>query len=241
MALKQLNSSIQPFTIKRKGSFHSSSLDVEFASASALRNRLLQNAASAEFPEDIQAYFPQTPAFTSLKSQFGCGYPLCREDFWPILKTSLLTENTKAASFSDFPKELANRLQKQYFTSTSYEDLAQSLKTAVFTRSRIDRALFHLLLQIPEALVQELKQNPEERYARILGFRKEACGILRPMTGSSAIPVLTKAIPPDELTPLMRSAYELDIYASNLYETVKSFYSNSYTPMHEFRRKLLII
>lgn len=241
MALRQLGSRISPFTIKRKGSFHSESLDVQFASASALRKELQTGRAEGRFPDTVRQYLPQTESFSLLTQEFCHGYPLDRDDFWPVLKTQLLWQLPHLTDYADVPTELANRLEHLYFTASSYEELASNLKTASFTRSRIDRMLFHLLLQIPDELINRLKEHPDERYARILGFRKDHSDILGKMTASSRIPILTKALPPDSLSELAMAAYQLDVSASNLYETIRNIQYPKKAAVHEYRQKLITI
>lgn len=261
MAMQKRNSKMIPVTIPRKGSFHSTDLNQTFASASALRKSLLEAISSAgleQFPERILPYLSGKNAASWMKQEFGHSYPLDATDFWPILKTKLLEHAEHASSFSDFPEELANRLKACHFPCTSYEELAEALKTAAYTRSRIDRCLMHLLLNIRQDEVEQFKQSGKALYARLLGFRKSHANLLRELTDYSQIPILTKAMPPKDFPNLASVSYALDTYAANLYESVKclkyvqsasdSCHSKDLSqiihnkkPVHEYRQKLITV
>ncbi|MDD7388832.1 MAG: nucleotidyltransferase family protein [Lachnospiraceae bacterium] len=239
-ALKKQNSSIRPVTVPRKGSFHSTDLDQEFASASALRAELLKNAAIS-FPKETLSFFPGNPAKTLLMQEFGRSYPMDTEHFWMILKEKLLSEADHAELFADFPKELANRLKSCHFTCTGYQELAESLKTAAFTRSRIDRGMIHILLNIRQEDINRLKKAGPASCVRVLGFRKSHAGLLKKMTLNSRIPVLTKALPPRTLSEEAALSLEMDTRAANLYETVKCLLYPENRPVHEYRQKIIVI
>lgn len=258
MALQKLNSKILPVTVPRKGSFHSTDLNQTFASASALRKTLLETNLHTEsdlFPETILPYLSGEIAVSQMQREFGVSYPLDTNDFWPILKIKLLEHVENASSIFDFPKELANRLETCHFTCTNYEELAEALKTAVYTRSRIDRCLMHFLLNIRQEDTDQWKQAGSALYVRLLGFRKSHAQLLKKLTDNSRIPILTKAMPPADLLAPASASYALDTYAANLYESVACMkYSHtknfsrvppfektisSKKPMHEYRRKLI--
>lgn len=261
MAMQKLDSKMIPITIPRKGSFHSTELNQTFASASALRKSLLEamsSIGSEQFPEKLLPYLSGRNAALWMKQKFNHSYPMDTADFWPILKIKLLENAEHACCFSDFPEELANRLKACHFTCTSYEELAEALKTAAYTRSRIDRCLMHLLLNIQQDDVEQFKQGGAALYARLLGFRKNHANLLRELTDSSQIPILTKAMPPKDFPDLASASYALDTYAANLYESVKclkyvqsasgSCHSNNLSqiihnkkPVHEYRQKLITI
>ncbi|MGN0293842.1 MAG: nucleotidyltransferase family protein [Lachnospiraceae bacterium] len=248
MALKKQNSSIRPVTVSRIGSFHSTGLNQEYASASALRKELIenrhfqiQNESSPCFPAETLPFFPDNPARVLLQQGFCRSYPLDTEDFWMILKEKLLSGAECAEQFADFPTELANRLKTCHFTCTDYQELAQKLKTAAYTRSRIDRGLMHILLDIRQKDVDRLKQSGPALYARVLGFRKSHSVLLKDMVSCSRIPILTKALPPCTLSETAALGYEMDTRAANFYETVKCLKYPVKKPVHEYRQKIIVI
>ena len=59
-------------------------------------------------------------------------------------------------------------------------------------------------------------------YVRLLGFKKESSSFLRILQKNSDIPIITKAADYKKLLPKeAHSLFEKDLFASNLYETVK--------------------
>ncbi len=243
MALQKRHSRIQPVTISRQGSFHSQELDQTFASASALRRALLDPFAQSTpvFPPSILPYLPSQTAARWMQEAYGRSYPCDMQAFWPILKATLLSQAAFAEDFADMPKELANRLKACHFSCTTYEELAQALKTAAFTRSRIDRCLLHILLDIRQNDVQMFKRNISASYARLLGFRKSHASFLKELTLHSQIPILTKALPPDDLSPLASASYALDTKAANLYESIRCLSYPTQKPIHEYQQKLIVV
>lgn len=249
MALKQQNSSIRPLTIQRRGMFHSKELPSHaqgtadapvFASATAIRACLLE-AASGGRPLPVKSLPYEKEQQALLLREYRKGFPVAEETFWPLLKARLLDRADQAEIYADFSTELANRLKNCYFTAGSYEELASSLKTAAFTRSRIDRALLHLLLGITQKDILTFKQSEEALYARVLGFRKEQAAVLSQIRQTSRLPVLTRALMPDTLTSLAKRSYALDVYGANLYESMKCIQYPGTTPIHEYRQKLIVL
>lgn len=193
-ALKRLNSSITPVSIQRVGSgYHDRSLTGQFASATAIRNSIL--GKSIEFQETfvsdaLHGYMPES-AIVLLKKHFEEYGPLCIQDFSSILQYRLLTAQTpeELSSYFDIDSFLANRIFQNRFAFSSFSDFAERLTSKNKTRGHIQRALFHILLNLP---------NPPDptlyfpQYTRILGMRRESSGILKCMKNSSSIPVLTK-------------------------------------------------
>ena len=257
MALEKRHSTIQPVTIPRQGSFHNQELNGSFASASALRKQLLKHTCIVEdtctlehpctgtspesFPARILPYLSSESAGQWMKQEYGRSYPMDTSHFWSVLKTQLLSKAEYAEEFADMPKELANRLKSCYFSCNSYEELAESLKTAAFTRSRIDRCLLHILLDIRQSDVNWFKENGTAFYARLLGFRKSHAELLKELTTKRQIPVLTKALPPENLSAPAAASYTLDTKAANLYESIRGISYPAKKPIHEYRKKLIVV
>lgn len=192
-------------------------------------------------PYILRSFCPTDDSWQLWNREYGHSYPMLEELFWPVLKARLITCAEHAERFYDFPDGLARRLQKYYFTGRTYQELAESLQTALYTRSRIDRALLHLLLDIKEEEVSRWKQEGYVQYARILGFRRAASGLFREMKHTCRIPILTKALPEDKDLLSPASAYALDLAASNLYESMRSIVYPEISAVHELRRGIITL
>ena len=88
------------------------------------------------------------------------------------------------------------------------------MKTKEITYTRISRALTHILLGV--------KKNDyvEVEYAHVLGFRSSSTVLLSEFKKLSCIPLISKLNKDETLSDLSRNMLRIDVYASNLYESI---------------------
>ena len=217
-ALKKTKSRIMPIPLLRFGSsYNSTSLDGAFCSASALREGIQRE----ENIEELLSFIPVScrPLFLdSLKRT------VFADDMLPFITGKLLAEQ----SFNhilDISLDLSERIQNLRFSSIgkSFDELAESLKTKQVTKTRINRALAHLLLDIQTDAVDSFRQKGTVFYAKVLGFSKNAVSLLHAIKENSDLPFLTK---PAKADSLLQGAglnmWKQDLYASHLYRSVVS-------------------
>lgn len=65
------------------------------------------------------------------------------------------------------------------------------IKTKRYTRTKIQRILLHILLDIKESEVSYFLNLPKMPYVRVLGFQKDYSDILADLTEQAKCPVLT--------------------------------------------------
>ncbi|MFQ9940010.1 MAG: nucleotidyltransferase family protein [Blautia hansenii] len=142
---------------------------------------------------------------------------MTEDDFSLLLKYKLMRSTPDSlCQYADMSPELARRICNRLNEFMSFSQFAGLLKTKELTRTRINRALLHTLLEIPADL-----PSHAPGYVRLLGFQKKSSEFLRLLQNNSTIPVLTKAadykkrLPKEEI-----SAFETDIFVSNLYQSV---------------------
>jgi predicted nucleotidyltransferase len=213
--LLKLNSTIKPVTITRCGNgYHEDTLTGVVSSATAIRKGLAEGmdvtSMRDQFPED---------AFSLLEeavSQKG----ICHEDdFSLLLHYKLLQESSEHLStYMDVSGELAHRIVNRLNDFQTFSQFADLLKTRELTRTRINRALLHILLGI-----QELEPIT---YARILGFRESALPLLTYLKKNSTLPLLTKV-----------SNEYYNPFAANLYSVVCQDKGMKY--VHEFSKAIV--
>lgn len=203
-ALYRLNSKIKPYTIERISSgYHDKHLQNEYSSATALRQTIL-----SENLADIHGQVPNT-SIDLFEENYKKRFPIYANDFSLLLKYKLMNETKDSLTeYADVSQELANRIYHQLNSFVSFEQFCELLKTKEVTYSRISRALLHILLGIKKTDYIDIN------YARMLGFRREDMDILTQIKDSSSIPLITK------LTQHKDFLLDIDIYASNLYESV---------------------
>ena len=240
-ALAKIRSKMEPFTIKRIGAgYHDMDIDGQFSSATAIRSDIYQladvNSSSESLPlTHIQTQVPSS-CHELMKKNYQTRYPVKADDFSLLLKAKLLSETAGSLShYLDMSPELANRILRLRNDYLSFEQFCDLLKTKELTRSRISRSFIHVLLGITNDWLTAMKAPVP--YARILGFRKDHADLLGILKQTSAIPLITstaRAV----LADTARQMLELDIYASDLYESViTDLYG---TPFHNELTKQII-
>lgn len=240
-ALAKIHSKMEPFTIKRIGAgYHDMDIDGQFSSATAIRSDIYQladvNSSSESLPlTHIQTQVPSS-CHELMKKNYQTRYPVKADDFSLLLKAKLLSETAGSLShYLDMNPELANRILRLRNDYLSFEQFCDLLKTKELTRSRISRSFIHVLLGITNDWLTAMKAPAP--YARILGFRKDHADLLGILKRTSDIPLITspaRAVLADTAYQML----ELDIYASDLYESViTDLYG---TPFHNELTKQII-
>lgn len=246
-ALLRLNSSIRPVTIRREGmGYHDVSVHTEnetdsssgqqnssdlFASATAIRKLVTQGAP------DLNSLMSQIPeeAFPVFRKNLCSGEFLTEDSLDSILSYCLMKQNIESlSSYMDVSESLAQRIINQGNLLQGFSQSASVLKTKELTKTRIQRALLHIILGIHQA--------PERvSYARILGFRRESSSLLKAIKTSSSIPVITKLTDaPSLLDSQAQALLEETTFASNLYGSLTAQKSGRKF-IHEYEKQIVIV
>lgn len=229
-ALYRLGSHIEPMTIRRKVShYHDTELQEEFSSASALRNTIADG--------DFAQLYGQIPSecMPSLEDGYKVRYPVYANDFSLLLKYKLLNETSASLiEYADVSEELANRICNRSNEYVSFGQFCELLKTKEITYSRISRALIHILLGVKKSDYHEVE------YARVLGFQSSSGVILSELKKSSLLPLISKLTVCDDLSENAKNMLEIDVFASDLYESVVT--EKFKTPfINEFKQSIIKI
>ena len=230
-ALLKLKSKIIPHTLKRQGQdYHSETADEGFASATGIRKLLGTSDSSQEAILKSQL----APASYDCLSSYLDRAPLTEDDLSMLLRYKLITENrSHLTEYFGVNKELSNRIYKHLNEFETFSSFAELLKTKNITRTAINRALLHILLDIKAADVQEVTKRGCVDYIRVLGFRKEAAGLLKEFSDIPEIPLITNL----SAAPVL---CEIDIRADQIYQMCAS--QKYHTPyQNEYQRKMLVI
>lgn len=240
-ALAKIHSKMEPFTIKRIGAgYHDMDIDGQFSSATAIRSDIYQLADVNSSFESLPLTHIQTQVPSSchelMKKNYQTRYPVKADDFSLLLKAKLLSETAGSLShYLDMSPELANRILRLRNDYLSFEQFCDLLKTKELTRSRISRSFIHVLLGITNDWLTAMKAPAP--YARILGFRRDHADLLGILKRTSDTPLITspaRAVLADTAYQML----ELDVYASDLYESViTDLYG---TPFHNELTKQII-
>ncbi|MGI6064248.1 nucleotidyltransferase [Blautia sp.] len=230
-AILSLNSHMKPVTLKRKGNdYHENTLSKgQLPSASAIRS-FLQKAKDLS---PVGEMLPE-PAFELLQKAFLQGAYVTEDDLDLLLHYKLLSSSAEElAACADLSPQLADRIRNQLNHYQGFAQFAEHLKTKELTRTRIQRALLHLLLNI--------KETPREAgYCRILGFRKDSAPLLSEIKKNSSLPLITKMADAKELLlPKDRKLLDTNTEASNIYESILC-HKTGRAFRHEYQKQIVI-
>lgn len=217
-ALYRLSSNIVPYTILREGSgYNDLTLDTTFSSASALRECL-------QTPTNYAALEKHMPpmACNILKKAINKTAPIFEDDFSDVLLYQLYTNSKeRLAEYLDMNEDLANRLFELPLKYHKFSDLADSLKSKQYTKTRMNRALLHILLQITTSLSKEVDPITTTMYARLLGFKKEASSLIKNIRLQGEIPIITKVADAQKLLDDKQyNLFQKDLFATHLYNQI---------------------
>ncbi|MBO5409390.1 MAG: nucleotidyltransferase family protein [Clostridia bacterium] len=194
-ALKKLHSPILPYTIKRISVDHNSKeTSGQFASASLLRKKIKKG-------EDISFFVPEVPNTD----------PIFEDSLIPCLKYRLLCATQEDISgINNISEGLENRFLK-YRDQASLQNIIDAVKCKRYPETRIRRALYSLLLNIP-------KSEDLPGYTRVLAFTKTGQDFLKATKESSALTIYSRLTKKDiAKNPQLRK----ELYCNELYTLAK--------------------
>jgi predicted nucleotidyltransferase len=236
-AIHDLSSAMVPVTIKRKAAhYHEKNLTVQkvsdkdisinsnsdncsataISSATAIRAAILD--AGDVGLSNLESSVPQD-VYECLSNNFQKTYPVTEEDFSQLIKYKLLSEDNRSlAHYVDITGDLADRMKNLSDYNISISELTQEIKTRNVTLTRINRALIHMILNIQNDNFQQYNKNGYASYARVLGMKKESSHLLKKITKSGRISVITKVSKADgQLDYLGKKMFSEDLFAAHLY------------------------
>ncbi len=218
-AIKRLKSNIEPTTITRICSgYHETELTGRISSASSIRHYLHEASDLDELKDTIpeEAF----PAFQHSYETFG---PMVENAFSNLLYYKLLyLSKEELTTYLDVNEDIAARIQKLLPSFTTISEFVELLKTKNLTHTRINRILFHILLNIKKDLFTSKKEE-FPIYLRLLGMRRASSFLLKNSSSNAKVPVITKLAAAKKL--ISEESYEhlqLELLSTTLYNQVRS-------------------
>ena len=202
-ALNRLNSSITPVTVQRKGAGHGQVPEGGFASASWLRQQILEDnrdAATSYLLPEIFRLLCETPTADYRRAERAILYRLRQ------------MSPEELAALPDCGEGLANRLFQAIRQGTSTDEILNLVKTKRYTHARLRRILLWAFLGLTAT---DRPETPP--YLRVLGTNDTGRTLLRSMNEYSSVPVLTKPAHVRNLSAEARHLFELESRATDLY------------------------
>ena len=137
--------------IKRQGAgYHSVEKDVDFASATALRQH-------QKDPDFLDRFMPSVALFENASK-------VNWEDYYPLLRYQILS-NLDLTTIYQVNQEMAVRIKDAIKTVQSIEELVEAVATKRYTKARVRRLLTYILVQARESDLPEA--------IHILGFTEK--------------------------------------------------------------------
>ncbi len=211
-ALKKINSSIVPHTIKRvSANYNSSKLSGHISSATAIRHNLIQeNNISQSIPHStktiLDSFFSRYGKFNKLSNYNN------------ILLYILRTSSTKQLQkIYDVNEGLDNRIKKISNKYSEINKVLKSIKTKRYTFTRLQRILIHLLLNLNEEKFKTfLSAGPQ--YIRVLGATNKGCALLKKAKKTSKLPIITKLSTYKDInSTILNNMIEYDIKSTDVF------------------------
>ena len=238
-SLDYFASDINKVCVKRKGGDH---LDAggDSLSAAAIRHRIRHG-------EPIAHMVPKY-VYRNLESLSRAACPVFLNDFSIQLYTTITklieeeeSEDAFLGDHMDVSANIAGRIRNNIDSFTDYESFADLVHSKEYTKSRIYRALLHILLGIRKDDYPDELYDCAVSYIRILGFRQSASPLLSQLKESCVVPVISKAADAGSiLDDEAMHQFLKDVRASNLYDHACTFKFKK-SPAHDISREIVII
>lgn len=202
-ALNRLSSAITPLTISRQGAGHGEGPGGGFASASYLREQIIQEnweqAAPYLLPGEAEI----------LRDTLHADFRRAETAMLYRLRQMSAEE---LAALPDCGEGLSNRLYQAIRQSSSIHEILDCVKTKRYTHARLRRALLWAFLGMATT------DRPEApSYLRVLGMNGTGRSLLRSMEEHASLPVLTKPAHVRSFSPAAQQLFELETRATDLY------------------------
>ena len=173
--------------IQRQGAgYHSVDKDVDFASATALR----QHQRDKDF---LEHFMPSVALFENASK-------VNWEDYFPLLRYQILS-NPELTTIYQVNQEMAVRIKEAIKTAQSVEELVELVTTKRYTKARVRRLLTYILVQA--------RENDLPEAIHVLGFTEKGRQHLKSLKGQVNLVSRIGKEPWDAMTQKADQIYQL--------------------------------
>ena len=233
-----LESDIRPVCVKRIGGSYLDSSDS--LSAMTVRRKIF---AREGFTHLVPKY-----TYRTLEKITSQAFPVSLNDFsiqlYTIISRLIEGEDDSdgiLAEFMDVSANIEGRIRSNIGRYRDYESFISLVHSKEYTKSRVMRALLHILLDIRKEDYGYEPWDCNVPYVRILGFRRSSAALLAALKENCVVPVISKAgdaayILDEEAMHMFR----IDVGAANMYDRACTFRFGK-EPEHDYAREVVII
>ncbi|MCD2346008.1 nucleotidyltransferase [Clostridium guangxiense] len=221
-SLKKLNSTIKPYTVKRKGNLYTDTKLSDYPSATAIRNHL-KKSNNIDLLKDL---VPKS-SFSIIKSNVD--NITFKDSMFNFLKYKTYINKDSLKNLPDVSEGLENKIYNALVNSNSIDEALTLMKSKRYAYTRLTRILSQYYIGFDCYNTEHLRKLPCP-YARILGFNKRGKEILRLMKSKSKIPLISK------VNRIEDEILNLDMQATRAYSLI----NNSINPLDDYLKKPII-
>ena len=168
-AIRNLNSNIEAYCIKREKTGYYDDEKDNFASASYIRKVLLDtNKKKEDKLNKIKNLVPKF-SFDTLEKKFF--YLISLENFYDLIRYEILKNKENLKNIQDMEVGLENRLYESALKNLDFNCFFNEILSKRLTISRLQRILLHILLGLTEDVTNNTKFSIP--FVKILGFSKK--------------------------------------------------------------------
>lgn len=173
--------------IKRQGAgYHSVNKDVDFASATALR----QHQSDKDF---LERFMPSVEPFENAGK-------VSWDNYFPLLRYQILS-NPDLTTIYQVNQEMAVRIKEAIKTAQSVDELVELVTTKRYTKARVRRLLTYILVQV--------RENDLPESIHVLGFTEKGRQHLKSLKGQVNLVSRIGKEPWDAMTQKADQIYQL--------------------------------
>ncbi len=225
--------------VKRQGGQYNDGGDNSY-SALAVRNKIIKGESFAHL---VPKY-----VYRNLQSLSDNSFPVYPDDIsiqvYTTLSNVIENESTHGELLTDYmdvSENIAGRIRSGIGKYKSLEQFVSLVHSKEYIKSRIYRALLHILLDIRKADYADSLEDCAVSYVRILGFRQSSSALLSQLKETCIVPVISKAADAKRyLDDEAMYLFSKDVRAANTYDMAAVFKYGK-TPVHDHAREVVII
>ena len=219
-SVKNLNMETNFLPIKRSGNNYLDEIieDDKFASATSIRKNILSGKIDSTINHIPEISYEEIKKYDDFNSM---------DEYFNILKYNLLVLNRNMKNITGYEKGINNLFVKNMMKSKDMKEFIDLSISKRYKKGRIQRFIINYLLNIGKGFVDEVVQSPNN-YIKVLGFNNNGKEILRNIKRTSEVNIVTKNKDFKPLSDLDRKLYDLESYATNLYNLYNDQYKSEY-------------
>ena len=165
-AIRDADSKIEAYCIKREKTGYYDDEKDNFASATYIRKVLLDTNEKKE--NKLNKIKNLVPEFSYKILEENFGVFSCLSDFYDLIKYNIIKNYSELKNIQDLEIGLENRLYKYAIENLSFEDFFNEVLTKRITISRLQRILLHSLFNLTEDITEKVKNRVP--FVKVLGF-----------------------------------------------------------------------